>query len=122
VYNVKIAVVDQDELTRDFVANVMTYSVNREVDSFENSEAFKAYIEAGAMVDLVLSDVQLSGESGFELLQFLKDAQPQIKFITMSASPKDENRSSELGADAFLAKPFALQDLFDIVKQFVVGE
>jgi DNA-binding response OmpR family regulator len=122
VYNVKIAVVDQDELTRDFVANVMTYSVNREVDSFENSEAFKAYIEAGAMVDLVLSDVQLSGESGFELLQFLKDAQPQIKFITMSASPKDEKRSSELGADAFLAKPFALQDLFDIVKQFVVGE
>jgi CheY-like chemotaxis protein len=122
VLNVKIAVVDQDKLTRDFVVNVMTYSVNREVNAFENSEAFKAYMEAGGLVDLVLSDVQLSGENGFELLRFLKDAYPQIKFITMSASSKDEKSSSELGADAFLAKPFTLQDLFDIVKQFVVGE
>jgi CheY-like chemotaxis protein len=40
----------------------------------------------------------------------------------MSASPPDEKTSMELGADAFLAKPFTLQDLFDLVKQFVVGE
>ena len=122
MYNVKIAVVDQDKLTRDFVVNVMTYSVNREVKAFADSEAFKAYIDAGGLVDLVLSDVQLPGESGFELLRFLKDTHPKIKFITMSASPQDEQKSSDLGADAFLAKPFALQDLFDIVKQFVVGE
>jgi len=122
VYNVKIAVVDQDKLTRDFVVNVMTYSVNREVKAFENSEAFKAYIEAGGVVDLVLSDVQLPGESGFDLLRFLKEEHPKIRFITMSASQQDEKTSSELGADAFLSKPFALQDLFDIVKQFVVGE
>ena len=122
MYNVKIAVVDHDKLTRDFVVNVMTYSVNREVMAFENSGAFKAYMEAGGLVDILLSDVKLSGESGFELLRFIKKEHPEIKFITMSASPSDEKTSIELGADAFLAKPFTLQDLFDLVKQFVVGE
>jgi DNA-binding response OmpR family regulator len=122
VYNVKIAVVDRDKLTRDFVVNVMTYSVNREVMAFENSGAFKAYMQAGGLVDILLSDVKLSGESGFELLRFIKKEDPKVKFITMSASPSDEKTSMELGADAFLAKPFTLQDLFDLVKQFVVGE
>jgi DNA-binding response OmpR family regulator len=122
VYNVKIAVVDRDKLTRDFIVNVMTYSVNREVMAFENSGAFKAYMQAGGLVDILLSDVKLYDETGFDLLRFIKQAQPNIKFITMSASPPDEKTSMELGADAFLAKPFTLQDLFDLVKQFVVGE
>lgn len=122
VYNVKIAVVDHDKLTRDFVVNVMMYSVNREVMAFENSEAFKVYLQAGGTVDLVLSEVQLPGKSGFELLQFIKKEHPQIRYVTMSANPADETAAAELGADAFLAKPFALQDLFDIVKQYVVGE
>jgi CheY-like chemotaxis protein len=40
----------------------------------------------------------------------------------MSANPEDEAAAEEAGVDAFLAKPFALQDLFEIVKKFVVGE
>jgi DNA-binding NtrC family response regulator len=122
VFNVKIAVLDHDKLTRDFVVNVMTYSVNREVMAFESSEAFKAYMQAGGGIDLVLSEVQLPGESGLDLLKFIKEEHPQIKFITMSAAPADESPASEFGADAFLAKPIVLQDLFDIVKQFVVAK
>lgn len=122
MFNVKIAVLDHDKLTRDFVVNVMTYSVNREVMAFESSEAFKAYIQAGGLIDLVLSEVQLPGESGLDLLKFIKKEHPQIKFITMSAAPADEAPAEALGADAFMAKPVVLQDLFDIVKQFVVGK
>lgn len=122
MFNVKIAVLDHDKLTRDFVVNVMTYSVNREVMAFESSEAFKAYMQAGGLIDLVLSEVQLPGESGLDLLKFIKEEHPQIKFITMSASPADETPAGELGADAFMAKPIVLQDLFDIVKQFVVAK
>ena len=122
VYNVKIAVVDHDKLTRDFVVNVMMYSVNREIMAFEDGEAFKAYLQAGGTVHLVLSEVQLPGKSGFDLLQAVKSEHPDIRFIIMSANPVDETAAGELGADAFLAKPFALNDLFDIVKTFIVGD
>jgi CheY-like chemotaxis protein len=56
------------------------------------------------------------------LLRLVKRDYPDIKFVSMSANPADEQAASELGADAFLAKPFALQDLFDIVQRFIVGE
>ena len=99
----------------------MMYSVNREVMAFEHSDGLKAYLKAGGTIHLLLSEIHLPGKSGLELLQFVKQAYPDIKFVTMSANPADETASAELGADAFLGKPFALQDLFDIVERFIVG-
>ena len=122
VANVKIAVVDHDQLTRDFIVNVMMYSVNREVLAFEDSAGFKAYLQAGGTVHLVLSEIHLPVDSGFELLRYLKENHPEIVFVAMSANPADETPADELGADVFLAKPFALQDLFNIVQKYVVDD
>lgn len=121
VPNVKIAVVDHEKLTREFVVNVMMYSVNREVMAFESGDGLKAYLQAGGTIHMLFSEIQLPGKSGFELLKFIKDAYPQIKFVTMSANPADETPASELGTDAFLGKPFTLQSLFTIVQNFIVG-
>jgi CheY-like chemotaxis protein len=121
VPNVKIAVVDNDQLTRDFIVNVMMYSVNREVLSFEDGDGLKAYLKAGGDIHLILSEIHLPGDSGFKLLQYIKKDFPKVIFIVMSANPADETSAAELDADAFLAKPFALQDLFDIVQKFVVA-
>ena len=121
VPNVKIAVVDHEKLTREFIVNVMMYSVNREVMAFENSDALKAYLQAGGTIHMLFSEIQLPGKSGFELLKFIKESYPEIRFVTMSANPADETAASELGTDAFLAKPFSLQNLFDIVQHYIVG-
>jgi DNA-binding NtrC family response regulator len=122
VYEAKIAVVDKDPLSREFVVNVMMYSINREVMSFEDGEAFEAYMRAGGTVHIVLSEIHLPGKSGIDLFHWVKKESPQTSFIAMSPNPADETAAEEAGVDAFLAKPFALQDLFDIVKNFVVGE
>ena len=122
VPNVKIAVVDHDKLMRDFIVNVMMYSVNREVMAFENGDGLKAYLQAGGTIHMLFCATKLPGKSGIELLKFIKHEHPDIKFVTMSADPVDETAAIELGADAFLAKPFALQNLFDIVQQFIVGD
>jgi DNA-binding NtrC family response regulator len=121
VPNVKIAVVDHEKLTREFVVNVMMYSVNREVIAFESSDGLMAYLQAGGTIHMLFSEIQLPGKSGFELLKFIKEKYPAIKFVTMSANPADETAASELGADAFLGKPFTLQNLFNIVQHFIVG-
>jgi CheY-like chemotaxis protein len=122
VPNVKIAVVDNEKLTRDFVVNVMMYSVNREVMAFEHGAGLKAYLQAGGTIHLLFSEIHLPGKGGLDLLRLVKRDYPDIRFVSMSANPADEQAASELGADAFLAKPFALQDLFDIVQRFIVGE
>jgi DNA-binding NtrC family response regulator len=121
VPNVKIAVVDNEKLTREFIVNVMMYSVNREVMAFEDGAGLEAYLQAGGTIHMLFSEIQLPGKSGFELLKCIKSEHPEIKFVTMSANPADETAASELGADAFLGKPFTLQNLFDIVQHFIVG-
>ena len=98
----------------------MMYSVNREVLSFEDGDGLKAYLQAGGDIHLILSEIQLPGDSGFKLLQYIKKDFPKVIFVVMSANPADETSAEELDADAFLAKPFALQDLFSIVQKFVV--
>jgi DNA-binding response OmpR family regulator len=98
----------------------MMYSVNREVYVFENAEAIIDFMNAGNTINLVLSEIHLHGRSGFELLRFLKQKQAGTYFIAISTDAADEISATELGADAFLAKPFGLKDLFDIVQRFVV--
>ncbi len=78
-------------------------------------------MKAGGTVHIVLSEIQLSDRNGFDLFRWVRKESPNTRFIAMSANPADESAAEEAGVDAFLAKPFALQDLFDIVKQFVVG-
>ncbi|MFZ5571736.1 MAG: response regulator [Thermodesulfobacteriota bacterium] len=119
--NVKIAVVDDDKPTREFVANVLMYCVNRVVLAFENGAALLAHLEDSNSIDIVLSDVEMPQMDGLTLLSKFKQQYPDKICIIMSGNNEYEKDAKKLGADAFLAKPFKVNDLFDIVKMFVVG-
>lgn len=118
--NVKIAVVDNEQLTREFIVNVMMYSVNRKILSFDRAEEVQNLIRTGNKIDIILADVHLPGITGIDLLEFVKEQSPNTLFIAMSANPADEDAAVQSAADAFLAKPFSLQDLFNIVQHFIV--
>ncbi len=66
-------------------------------------------------VDLVLLDVGLPDMSGWEVLAGLRAAEKTkdvtIMMLTGDAHAETEQRAQELGADAFLAKPFRPNDL-----------
>jgi CheY-like chemotaxis protein len=118
--NVKIAVVDGDLLVRDFVSTVLMYCVNRDVLSFDNGMAAWRYIEGADSPDIIISEVDVSGLNGFELLAKFKAKHPAKKCLLMSANPDDEQIARDSGADAFLAKPVSVNDLFRIVEAFVL--
>jgi DNA-binding NtrC family response regulator len=119
--NVKFVVVDDDKLIRDFVTSVLMFSVNREVRSFSNGLSAWDYIEVPDNADIIVSDVDMPEMTGFELLAKIKKTNPEKKCIIMSGDPGNETAAKRLGADAFLAKPFSVDDLFEIVDTFVVG-
>ena len=98
----------------------MMYSVNRNVLSFKDADGVKQHLSSGNELHLILAETQFPGTSGFELLRFAKSNHPQTVFIAMSTDPADEIEAQEMGANAFLAKPFMLKDLFAIVQHFVV--
>ena len=99
----------------------LTYCVNREVKSFDNGRLAWEYIDTGGEVDIVISDVDMPEMDGLELMERFREKYPDKIFIIMSGVSDNERKSQMAGADAFLAKPFEINDLFSIVQNFVVG-
>jgi len=117
--NVKIVVVEDEKPIRTFMGNALTYCVDREVKTFENGIAAWNYMKEYTDFHMVISDVNMPEMSGFELLKKIKELFPDKICIIMSGNPLNEESASELGADGFLAKPFKLKDLFEIVQLFI---
>ncbi len=121
----KILVVDDDSGIRKLTVNALTYCVNREILSFGDGLSAWQYLEEGGDADIVISDVDMPLMNGFELLSKCKAKWVDNKgaskfFILMSGRMTNEKKAELSGADAFLGKPFAINDLFNIVQCFVV--
>jgi FixJ family two-component response regulator len=69
-------------------------------------------------------DIGLPGLSGFELYQRLLEAGAKLPviFITGDDSPSGPKRARELGAIAYLLKPFAGRELVDAVTRALNSE
>ena len=71
-----------------------------------------------AAFDLVLVDLGLPGIDGFELLERMAGAGHRGATLVLTANDRTANRvrALNLGADDFLAKPFALEELLARVR------
>mgnify|MGYP001818424360 CR=1 FL=1 len=67
--------------------------------------------------DIVITDIEMGGKSGFELVDDIRCIDPEIKVIFMSGySDKLEERNqseADTCSIAFLPKPFSLDDLYN---------
>lgn len=80
-----------------------------EVDAAYNSdEAFEKIYENS--YDILLLDVMVPGENGFEILKKIEKEIPTI-FITSLNSVEDLEKGYESGCDDYIRKPFALKEL-----------
>jgi len=113
-------VVDDDKLIRDFLVDTLMFSVNREILHFDNGLSAWEHINSNNGIDIVISDASIPDISGLKLLKLIKQKYPSNTFIIVSADPANKRKAQEMGADAFLAKPFGTWDIFDIVQKFVV--
>ncbi len=74
-------------------------------------EALAAFRERGA--DLVVSDLRMPGLTGIELLQAVREIDPEVPFliITGYANVDDAIEALRLGASDFIKKPFDMEEL-----------
>ena len=70
---------------------------------------------------LILSDWNMPGMTGLELLKALRSDGCAVPFgfITTEASPEMRNAAADAGAFGFLTKPFTASELRDTLVQFV---
>ena len=112
--------VDDDILLRKLTVTALSYCVNRKVVSFSGGRQAWEFIKTTGDVDIVISEAEMPDMSGFDLMAKVRERYPETIFIIMSGVAEHEDRSRKEGATAFLAKPFEINDLFNIVQYFVV--
>ncbi|MBE8992443.1 MASE1 domain-containing protein [Nostoc sp. LEGE 12450] len=70
--------------------------------------------------DLIVTDLVMPVMDGFELIQYIKQS-AQLKNVAIIASSasvfdSDQNRSLDVGADAFLSKPVVAETLLELLR------
>lgn len=73
--------------------------------------------------DLILMDIRMPEMDGLDATRIIKEVSPDIPVIGLSAYAFDENirQAREAGCDEFMAKPFRVEDLIDMVQKYIRG-
>jgi CheY-like chemotaxis protein len=117
-----VVVIDDDRFVRDLTIHTIEYGVNRKVTAFESGlKAWQFVLDHPQDVNVIIADANIPDMDGFELLSEIKSNYPEIAIILTTSNPHFEQKACSLGADAFLLKPFCIDDLFLLVKQFIVA-
>jgi CheY-like chemotaxis protein len=112
----KIAIVDDDELFRNSAAAVLTKNLQKDILAFESGEAALEYFEKQNNIDIILSDINMPFMNGLEFLKRVKARFPEKICIMMSGYPGNEKTAMDLGADAYISKPFTTQKIADLMR------
>lgn len=74
-----------------------------------------------AIPDIVLLDIIMPGLNGFEVLRRIRSV-TQLPVITYSASVDNYHEAMQLGASAFLTKPFEPEEMARRIKELLFTE
>ncbi|BBD97016.1 response regulator [Sphingobium amiense] len=112
-----IAIVDDDDYLRNALDNLVR-SAGYLVVQFSSAEAFLART-CEAPPDLLLTDYNLGGIDGIELIRILRNSGDLIPALVMSAHDGEILRERALAAGAlgFLEKPFVADHLLEMIEQ-----
>ncbi len=115
----KILIIEDDEAMRALLKDLLdeegfsTGSVSNGFDALQNliEESF----------DLIITDIQMPGLTGLDILPRIKKLQPQVPVIVITAFGSEElcRRSVEKGATGYLEKPIHINKLRTMIREMV---
>jgi len=105
-----ILIVDDDQRLRDLIGQFLTENGFR-VTRAEHAAAARRAM-GGLQFDLIILDVMMPGESGFEFAQSIRtSSEIPILMLTARSEPDNRIQGLEIGVDDYLAKPFEPREL-----------
>jgi DNA-binding NarL/FixJ family response regulator len=117
---IRVAVVDDHPLVREGTAALVDRQDDMEIAGVAGSlEELRPILEAGA-TDVLLLDLRLGQESGFELLRS-DVAMPAVVVVTSYDYPQYADAALRLGAAGFVVKTAPTAELLDAIRRAAAG-
>lgn len=118
----RILVAEDNEINQ-FVLQSSLQQYNLDVTIVSNGREAVDWLQNNPPADLILMDLRMPEMDGFQATEFirkeLKSSIP-IVILTASALGNERQKSFEIGADAYVTKPFAPAELQDCLKRFLL--
>lgn len=112
----KIFLVDDDELIISMLSRALKGS-GYEVNHSSRTDGLANKIQAW-LPDIVMLDINLPGQSGFEILRELVDKETETQIIMLTADDTAETavRAMKMGAADYLTKPFNIEEVKVVIE------
>jgi two-component system chemotaxis response regulator CheY len=118
----RILVVDDSGLSRRISRTILEEAGHEVIDVEDGIGAVERfYLDKP---DLVLLDITMRGMSGFEVLEKLREIDPQVRVVVATADIQSSTRemTRQGGAMGFVTKPFVGEQVTRIVAAVLRGE
>lgn len=110
-----ILVVDDEQSMRDFL-KILLQKEGYGVETGNNGATALKKLQS-ASFDLLISDIRMPGMSGLDLLSQVKESNPDLPviMITAFASPDDAVSAMKNGAFDYISKPFNVDEIKSVI-------
>ncbi|MBV9216188.1 MAG: sigma-54-dependent Fis family transcriptional regulator [Acidobacteria bacterium] len=112
-----ILIVDDEQSYRQLLTLVFEEQGNKVRTAMNGRQALEAI--AAEPADIIISDVKMPDMDGISLLKAVRETQPDLGVVLMTAfaSVETAREAFKLGADDFIQKPFDVEELKLIVQK-----
>jgi YesN/AraC family two-component response regulator len=115
----RLMLIDDNKDLLDFLKEALSQDF-AEIITMTGGKAALTEMMHGKLPDIIVSDVNMPDGDGFWLCNQLKsnDKLSHIPFVLLTARGEDQSQSEsyKLGADGFLAKPFEVETLMELIR------
>lgn len=120
-----VLIVDDSITVREMLSISFKKSNYRVEQARDGQEAWQK-LQSGLPCDIVFCDIEMPRMNGLELLQHMQEdkdlAHIPVAILSSRGAEKHQRIAAELGASAYLIKPYVEKDLIDSAKRMVGGE
>lgn len=114
-----ILIVDDDkDVLRMLEFGLKKLGPNYQIATAKDTQSAVEQVEA-QLFDLVLTDYMMPGMTGIDLVQAIRHLSPETQVVLMTAYGTADlrNASDHFGVDAYLNKPFTMEQLREVVQR-----
>jgi DNA-binding response OmpR family regulator len=103
----RILIVEDEYPINNLISKNLTLTGHECLSAYDGLSAIE--LIQSTKLDLIILDVMLPGLSGFDLIKLIGDI--PVIFVTAKSGLEDRLKGLSLGADDYIVKPFAMQEL-----------
>ncbi len=117
--SVKVLVIEDDEILREVLVDVLSARGLEVVASSRGDMAVE--MARHQKFDLIVADIRMEGVNGLDAIEQAREIQPDVGSIVVSgyASEEETLRAVRLNVAGYLKKPFEVPDLLELINNYL---